>query len=101
MKLRIMGNTIRMRLSNTEVKELKVTGEMSEFLTFPGGETLTYSLAVGDRFTALFHDGNIRISLPESLLNTWADSNELTIDKTLELPEGDQLKVLVEKDLAP
>ena len=101
MKLRINGNSIRMRLSDSELKELMELGVVTDRLSFPGGETLTYSLGKSEEQSAIFHDGNLRITFPGDTLGSWTDSQELGMEQHLRLPEGNLLQILVEKDLAP
>ena len=78
MKLRIKGNMVRLRLTQSEVARLRDAGQVIESTEFPGGP-LRYSVAVGDAaapFAADFRDGRIEVRLPLAEVRQWADSAE-------------------------
>ena len=103
MKLRIRGNTLRLRLSQDEVAAMESAGQASDAITFPNGEKLAYVLIADDGIDgprASFAGGAITVSVPQSTLTVWLEPAEVSIHGTQPLPEGDQLKILVEKDFA-
>lgn len=96
MKLRIRGNSIRLRLLKSEVAELSGKGSVSETTDF-GGSQLTYTLQSGsDRIGASFHGGSITVTVPESEIREWAETDEkIGIEA-----ESNGLTILIEKDFA-
>jgi hypothetical protein len=94
MKLRLNGNTLRLRLSQSDVTRLAATGAVRETVTFAQG-TLTYILESGPAAAVLaaFEDGQIRVVLPLSHVTHWIESDQVGIEGS----DG-PLSVLVEKD---
>ncbi len=96
MKLRIRGNAIRLRLTKTEVENLKTHGSLEEKTEFPDGERLVYSICADENsrdITAKFIAGKIMISFSKSIAENWADSDETGIYG------GDgNLQIAIEKD---
>lgn len=98
MKLRIKDNSIRLRLSQTEVQNLMNKGEVISTTHF-GHRQLYYELtANGTEFTAQFVNDRISVNVPSSVADQWASSEEVGMATTISLPENNQLQVLIEKD---
>jgi hypothetical protein len=101
MKLRIRGNSIRLRLLQTEVTTLVETGTVSEAISF-GASALTYSVissTLTNEVNAQFTDGEITIVVPETIIKTWADSVQVSIEKDQRIDaDGALLQILIEKD---
>ncbi len=79
MKLRIHDNSIRLRLSRSEVTRLKETGLVEDAVHFGAGGALSYSLESSAASTgpqALFRDGRLRVIVPEQLARRWATNEE-------------------------
>lgn len=93
MKLRIRGNSLRLRLSQSEVTQLAQRGRVEDAIAF-GPSKLTYVLATSDvdRIGAVYEDHRIVVTLPKSRAAKWTSSDEVGIES-----DGD-VKVLVEKD---
>ena len=98
MKLRIKGNTIRLRLSQTEVEQVARDGNASETTRFPNGELLKYSIEAGEKFGASFENNEVLITLREDEIKPWADSDQVSLGGELTLSKGEILSILVEKD---
>ena len=101
MKLRVCQNSIRLRLSQTEVKRLadRQTIEMrADLLPQP----LVYQLAAGeesDMASVTFQHGILRVALPASQLRNWALTRQVGIE--ISIPGGSaghSLTLLIEKD---
>lgn len=97
MKLRIKGNTIRLRLTQTEVDTVE-KGEVTDKTLFPDGNELVYKIIKGDSFDTEFKDGIVRIQLPSELVDKWAGSDQVTIGHKIDLGNGEILDIAVEKD---
>jgi hypothetical protein len=101
MKLRIRGNSIRIRLNQTEVKNLLERGQLIEEVMFGSGDAvLSYSLEgrSQDKIQARFLNNRICISLPVTTLRKWALSDEVSLKSEQELQDGKHLKILIERD---
>lgn len=100
MKIRIKGNSVRMRLSKDDVRELENRGHVLETTQFPNGDFFDYSIVMEPvtYMRAFVLENGIQVVLPEEAARTWAGSDQVGIDMALELPAGGQLAVLVEKD---
>ena len=99
MKLRIAYNSIRIRLGSIEVNLLQDQGVVKEELKFPGGEKLAYKLLVSDQFRVEMDGNKINISVPEKEAMRWMESAELSLSEVFVQENGDELRLLVEKDL--
>lgn len=102
MKLRIKGNSIRLRLTRNEVTRLETNGAVRETVGFgPGLKGMSYELVTSpstDELKAEFADGTIRVSVPESAALRWAGSEDVAIETAQPTGDGEQLKILIEKD---
>ena len=101
MKLRIRDNSVRLRLMRGEVETLRDTGLVSASTPFPGGRTFRYcveSSPASVSTAAFFSDNEISVRLPETTVLAWANSEQVSISGEQVLADGDQLKILVEKD---
>lgn len=104
MKLRIRGDSLRLRLTRGEVRQLRETGSVVETIHFGAGE-LHYELRSADvpAPIARFDGARIEVSLPRAQANAWADGDDVGIATEQALPHG-RLSLLIEKDfrcLAP
>lgn len=101
MKLRIKGNTLRLRLTQSEVDSFKKMGEVKDQIKF-GENCLEYSLAKSDKhvIAASFSENTIMVHMPTPLVEKWTESDLVGLDNTNELNgdiEGD-IYILIEKD---
>lgn len=100
MKLRIKGNSLRLRLSRTEVKMLSEKAIVTETIHF-GTTALVYALTAKnglEKPEALFYENNIIVSIPDSFTATWADNEVVGIEGEQHFDDSPSLKILVEKD---
>ncbi|HUF03519.1 MAG TPA: hypothetical protein VMM38_05020 [Aridibacter sp.] len=96
MKLRIRGNSVRLRLLRSEVGRLASVGEVSESVDF-GGSQFTFKIEAGTvQIGASFAGGTITVTVPESEIREWAESE----DKIGIEADSDGLEILIEKDFA-
>jgi hypothetical protein len=103
MKLRIKGNSIRLRLGQSEVRQLATEGVVEEFTDFGPAEWQRFGYALHATFgdpdvIASFADGRMVISLPADSIHRWACSGQIGIDAVQLIGGGRQLQILVEKD---
>lgn len=103
MKLRIRDNSIRLRLTRTEVDVVRERGILRASLAFPSGQSLEYVLESSPASvapTAEFEGGRVLIRLPESAVLEWAGSEQVGIVGEQPVDNEVTLKILVEKDFA-
>ena len=102
MKLRIKGPSLRLRLTQGEVRELAEGGPVEEQVPFGGGVNLTYRLRLdpsASRMNATFEAGVLEVRIPEGLARAWCESQEVTLAEAQQVPP-DTLRITVEKDFA-
>ncbi len=99
MKVRILDNTIRLRLDRAEVDQVGAGHQVVGSTDFPGGAKFCYILEpAGSACTAEFRNGVIRIVISASDAADWAsDDAQVGIYETLLLPTG-TLVLSIEKD---
>ena len=103
MKLRIKGNSIRLRLLRSEVERLSAAAVVSEEIRFGSGtgQALKYSIASSDgveEVTVQFSDNQILVMLPESIAMNWTSGDDVGIEAAIDIGNGCDLSVLIEKD---
>lgn len=97
MKLRIQGNSLRLRLTQKEVALAGGGGRVESFIEFAPGCTLFYLLESSlsaSSMSAAFDGCAIRVTVPAHQIKEWAESGLVGIEG--QSPAGVQL--LVEKD---
>ena len=99
MKIRIRGNSVRLRLTKSEVDMFNQEGYIVEQTQF-GASTLTYALkrVSNEKMTATFLDNNIIMLLPEAYAHEWCTTEKVGFDALMDVGEGNELYLLLEKD---
>ena len=100
MKLRIKGNTIRFRLTKSEVAYFSEKGEIQETTNF-GLKNFSYGMKASENvstITADFSNDGITISIPVSLAKNWTDSNKVGLSEEMPIQDKKKLFILIEKD---
>jgi hypothetical protein len=100
MKLRIRGNSVRLRVSQSEVTALAEHGHTEDRTRFAPGAELTYRLAVAaaGRVSAALSDSTVEVRIPRAELERWLAPSEVTIRAEQAIGGGEMLAILVEKD---
>jgi hypothetical protein len=106
MKLRIRGNSLRIRVSQQELEQISQHGSATDAVQFASAAKLSYRVQVGheQHLAAVFSGSEIAVTLPERELSRWLRPEEVSISGEQPLDGGDVLTILVEKDftcLAP
>jgi len=102
MKLRIHGNSLRLRVSRSDVARLLRDGRIEETIHFAPDAGLTYALqhAPSTEPISLKHSGQtVTVLLSTEAATRWAGSDEVGIYGHAESGNG-PLELLVEKDFA-
>ena len=100
MKIRIKDNSVRLRLQRSEVAIFRETGRVQKQTVFPGSE-LKYMLVGSSghqQLAAEFSNNSITVFVPEAMAEKWTATDEIGMEHNMELPNGDKLFLLVEKD---
>ena len=103
MKLRIRDNSIRLRLTQTEVESVRADALVRGRVTFAGGSTFDYVLESSPatvRAEAHISNNALTVRVPEQEILNWSTSEQVAISATQNLDGGGHLKILIEKDFA-
>jgi hypothetical protein len=101
MKLRIHGNSLRLRLSQSEVAQFSKTGFVEDSIQFAPGASFSYALESLSSLSApkaLFSNGWLRIQVPGPDATNWACSDRVSISGEQAIDSGKTLAILIEKD---
>jgi len=96
MKLRLQGNSVRLRLTRSEVERFRDTGLVDESVDFGGGEVLAYRLQSRlepGPAQAGFRQGTMTVSVSTEAAQAWADSDEVGV-----YAQSGALAISIEKD---
>ncbi|MBC7783637.1 MAG: hypothetical protein H7144_07335 [Burkholderiales bacterium] len=103
MKLRIQGNSIRLRLTRSEVDRLVQDGSVAERTGFPGDSALAYRLRALPALrspTAGFDGLELLVCVPIKLIETWVTTEQVSIEANIPNGTPGGLSLLIEKDFA-
>src|SRR3954466_8808860 len=105
MKLRIKGNSIRLRLGQSEVRRLAIDGTIEESTAFGAWKDLHLSYAIAESthfnaFCAHFTDHRILVRVPRRMINDWATTDQVAVGGVQRNGDGSELRFLIEKDFA-
>ncbi len=106
MKLRIRGNSLRLRLLRGEIEQFGKTGRVSETIRFGASPEaqLNYVLEFdrqAQNITTHFANNQITVKVPYAVAQNWIESDEISLksEHLIEIGAADDiLKVLIEKD---
>jgi hypothetical protein len=105
MKLRIQGDSLRLRVSRSEVARL-LAGECLEDTIHFAAEAnakLTYSLRKGTgviRPTVQYRENKVTILVPADQATAWGVSDQVGIAEDINMGDLGSLALLIEKDFA-
>lgn len=99
MKIRIRGNSVRLRLSKSEVDSFGKEGYIEDKTNF-GNAVMTYALQTTTHcdMTAAFENGKITMYLPDTKAKEWVETQKVGYDANMDLGDGNELYLLLEKD---
>ena len=100
MKLRIKGNSLRVRLTRTEVLRLAEGGSVESETDF-GNQAFRYGVIARSNepaISAFCESNSILVRVPASAAAKWADGNEIGLYGEQPTSTGDVLTIAVEKD---
>ena len=97
MKLRIQGNSLRLRLTQKDVAHLSAYGRVESRIEFSPGQALVYVLEGSfhaQLVEAILDCQVIRVTVSAHVITEWAESDQVSI----EAPSSAGLQLLIEKD---
>lgn len=100
MKIRIKGNSIRLRLSKPEVDQFGKEGYLEERTEFTDN-ALIYALQTGgqsEELSAGFSVNKITVYMPANYAQMWVSTNEVGYSNMQGIGTDKELFLLVEKD---
>jgi hypothetical protein len=101
MKIRIKGNSLRIRLTKSELAQIQEGLAVSEAIYFSPKSKLTYSLVPkqdAKSIEAHFDGQTIEVSVPMIEAQDWASSSTVSLKTNLATENPDALFILIEKD---
>lgn len=102
MKIRIKGDSIRLRLTKTDVQNLKKYGIVEESTIIGAQEIFKYSLVLNQDIPSIaaeFRANKITVFLSQKETQILTETNEITVEGFQNNGEDKGLFLLVEKDL--
>ncbi|MGB5497302.1 MAG: hypothetical protein WBM77_00050 [Maribacter sp.] len=101
MKIRIKENSVRYRLTQTEVKQFCENGRLAQSTEFP---TTTFTYAVKqdaiENLQVDFNGNTVTLMVPENFLKDWYDNDVVGLEQYVDLSDGTKFFLLLEKDFA-
>jgi len=103
MKIRIKGNSIRYRLSQSEVKRFSETGHIMESTVFGDVPEKCFNYALRSKagiagMEAAFEGTTICLFVPEEAVQHWYHSEQIGFENNYDVAAGTSLHLLLEKD---
>jgi len=103
MKLRIEGNSIRLRLKRFEVEEVCRDGRVEQSLRLgpASGQVLSYAFELRDDIDSMTleaENGTIAVIVPKADAEGWDTNARVGFEGTHTFPDGATVDLLVEKD---
>ncbi|MEO7211498.1 hypothetical protein [Mucilaginibacter sp.] len=94
MKIRIKGNSLRYRLTKSDVAALAMNGFVEEVTNF-GTQVFRYALRRGmvNSLSATFEDNTITIHMPDQMIEEWVYTDRIGFENS-----NSAMYLLVEKD---
>lgn len=102
MKLRIKGDSLRLRLSQGEMRTLAERGQVEDRISFPGGAALRYRVRTDaniNGISAAYEENLIDVLVPGALCERWCATELVTLSASQPLAAG-ELRLVLEKDWA-
>jgi hypothetical protein len=103
MKLRIRGDSVRLRLTQSEVAQVAAGNLITETTRFLNGAKFYYIFeprADVQKLTALMIENRMIVQVPLTAAKTWALSNTVAMKFEQAIPDdtNEKLYILIEKD---
>jgi hypothetical protein len=105
MKMRIKGNSLRLRVSRSEVERLLNQDRLEETIHFApeAAAALIYALEPSpavDAPTIRYSHNTVTVLIPADQSRVWCTTDQVGIEKDIDLGRFGSLTLLIEKDFA-
>jgi hypothetical protein len=100
MKIRIKGNSIRIRLTRTEVENFGKFGVLEDSTDF-GNNKLIYAIESRTEINELqssFDNNRITVWIPENIKQEWISTERVGFENNFSIGNDKHLFLLIEKD---
>ena len=100
MKLRIKGDSMRIRLTKSEVDKFGKEGYLEELMNF-GNTVFTYALESRkglDNLSAEFGNAKMSLVVPEQMKEEWVNTDIVGYNNNMDIGNGKTMFLLMEKD---
>ena len=100
MKIRIKNNSIRRRLTRSEIDRFAADGHLEDRTEFVNS-VFVYSLqrtTQEPQLSADFKDGKVTVWVPEAIATEWTTTDAVGYSHTMDIGGGHGLFLLIEKD---
>lgn len=102
MKVRILGNSIRLRLRQNEVCRFQESGEIKEVTSFGRGSPNRLSFVLKKSahhgFKVAFRSNTVTIEVPETVCDEWVNTSLVGFEEAFDTGGEERISILVEKD---
>ena len=102
MKLRIKGNSIRLRLTQTEIQEFQEKGVVQEVVKFGISPHTQMHYIIqktqANKINATFDANKIIVNIPNPIAQKWVTTNQIGFESRMKINDEEELFILVEKD---
>jgi hypothetical protein len=101
MKLRLKGNSIRLRLSQRDVDDLAANRSVEEKINFSKDTALFYRLTAKEDLqnpTVSYAENAINVYIPKDFVNEWPRNNVVGTSAQHRTEDGTEIFILIEKD---
>ncbi len=107
MKLRLEENSLRLRLSEAEVRQFASAGRVAYTIAFgpDPSQTLSYAVerlpedSLAPAVQVRYEAGSLAVEVPARIAYQWTDTENIGFRAEVLVAEGRQLRIVVEKDL--
>ncbi len=101
MKIRMTQNSIRIRVRKSELQTLQQNQIIGESVTFLDGTVLKFGLKIDKNSSivgATMDQQGLFLFIPTKEAHQWIQTNQVGIESTINLADGEKLHLLIEKD---
>ena len=102
MKLRIHGNSLRLRVSEADLAGLRWKGRLEYWMGLGPGRRFTYSIEAGgnaERITALYESDSLTVLMPREWIERWGPDGDVRFESMQDIDGDQQLHIVVEMDM--
>jgi uncharacterized protein DUF7009 len=101
MKIRIKGNSIRYRLTQSDIASFEKNGFLEEKTEFLNSPAFIYRLEIRSgirNLEASFSGNRVCIFVPGNIAGEWITTDAIGFDNKMNIGNGKELYLLIEKD---